>query len=352
MAPAETVFYCGESPAWLNEGMRHPKSVAALIAIGVCFGFAAMLGWLLMIRMPGKSFRKTAPPLTAEENALRTELVTHVQKLGGEIGERNLILYSQLQSAAQYIESEFIRFGWKVRRDEYDIRGRSCYNVEAELPGDSPDVVLIGAHYDTVDGSPGANDNGSGVAAVLALSHRLSGSHNARTIRFVAFVNEEPEHFQTSQMGSFVYATRCRSRGDRIKAMMSLETIGYYSKEPGSQSYPAPGLGLIYPRTGNFISFVGNVASRSLLRDIVGEFRQHATIASEGAALPPAIPGVSWSDQWSFWENGYPGVMVTDTAPFRYPHYHAPGDTPDKLDYDSMTRVVAGLDHVIRRLAN
>jgi Iap family predicted aminopeptidase len=332
--------------------MRRPKIIAALIFLGVCFGLAAMLGWLLMIRMPGKSFRGTAPPLTTEEKALRVELAAHVQMLGGEIGERNLIRYPQLQSAAQYIENELTRFGWKVRRDEYDVHGQSCYNVEAELRGESPEIVLIGAHYDTVDGSPGANDNGSGVAAVLALSHRLSGSHNARTIRLVAFVNEEPQHFQTSQMGSFVYATRCRSRGDRIQAMMSLETIGYYSNEADSQSYPAPGLGLLYPRMGNFISFVGNVASRSLLRNIVGEFREHAQIASEGAALPPAVPGVSWSDQWSFWQNGYPGIMVTDTAPFRYPHYHAPSDTPDKLDYDSMTRVVVGLEHAIRRLAN
>jgi len=332
--------------------MRRPKTIAPLIALGVCLGLAAMLGWLLMIRMPGKSFRGMASPLTATDKALRTELVAHVEKLGGEIGERNLRRYLQLQAAAQYIENELTRSGWRIRRDEYDLQGRSCYNLEAELPGASPEIVLIGAHYDTVDGSPGANDNGSGVAALLALSHRLSGSHNARTVRFLAFVNEEPGYFQTSQMGSFVYATRCRARGDRIQAMLSLETIGYYSNETDSQSYPAPGLGLLYPRTGNFISFVGNVASRSVLREIIGEFRQHAQVASEGAALPPAIPGVSWSDQWSFWQNGYPGVMVTDTAPFRYPHYHAPSDTPDKLDYDSMTRVVIGLEHVVRRLAN
>jgi hypothetical protein len=305
-----------------------------------------------MIRMPGRSFRGIAQPLTAEEKTLRAELIEHVQKLSGDIGERNLRRYPQLQSAAQYIETELTSFGWKVHRDEYQVAGQTCWNLEAELRGESPDIVLLGAHYDTVDGSPGANDNGSGVAALLALSRRLKGSHNALTLRFVAFVNEEPEHFQTSQMGSFVYATRCRSRGDRIQAMMSLETIGYYSNEPDSQNYPASGLGLVYPRSGNFIAFVGNVASRSLLRNVIGEFRQHAQVASEGGALPPAIPGVSWSDQWSFWQNGYPGIMVTDTAPFRYPHYHAASDTPDKLDYDSMTRVVAGLDRVIRRLAN
>jgi hypothetical protein len=332
--------------------MRRPKLIVGLIPFAAFPGFVAMLGWLLMIRMPGKSFHGKAQPLSAEEKTLRAELVEHVQKISGEIGERNLRRYAQLRSAAEYIENELTNFGWTVRRDEYDLAGQTCWNVEAELRGESPDIVLVGAHYDTVDGSPGANDNGSGVAALLALSRRLAGSHNVRTLRCVAFVNEEPEHFQTSQMGSFVYAARCRSRGDRIQAMMSLETIGYYSNTPGSQIYPAPGLGLLYPRSGNFIAFVGNVASRSLLRDIIGEFRRHAQIASEGAALPPAIPGVGWSDQWSFWQNGYAGIMVTDTAPFRYPHYHAASDTPDKLDYDSMTRVVAGLDHVIRTLAN
>ncbi len=334
-------------------GRRLSKSVetiAILFASGLVFLF--VLGWLLMIRMPGKNFYGTAPPLTSEEKELRAELIAHVQKLGGEIGERNLTHYARLQLAAQYIESELTRFGWKVRREAYEVQAKRCDNLEAELPGASPEIVLIGAHYDSVFGSPGANDNGSGVAALLALARRLAVSHNGRKLRFVAFVNEEPHYFQTSQMGSFVYAGRCRERGDKIEAMISLETIGYYSNESGSQGYPAPGLGSLYPRTGNFIAFVGNVASRSLLRDALGEFRQHAQIPSEGGALPAMIPGVGWSDQWSFWQHGYPGIMVTDTAPFRYPHYHAASDTPDKLDYDSMTRVVAGMEKVVKHLAN
>ena len=161
-----------------------------------------------MIRMPGKNFHGTAPPLTSEEKELRAELIAHVQKLGGEIGERNLRHYPQLQMAAQYIESELTQSGWKVRRDEYEVQGQSCYNLEAEITGAAPEIVLIGAHYDSVFGSPGANDNGSGAAALLALAQRFAGSQNARTLRFVAFVNEEPHYFQTSQMGSFVYASR------------------------------------------------------------------------------------------------------------------------------------------------
>ena len=318
----------------------------------VSVGLLCVIGWLLMIRMPGRSFHGTAAPLSPDEEVLRDELIAHVRMLAGEIGERNLSHYPQLQAAAGYVETQLTESGWKPRRDEYEVQGKSCYNIEVELRGASPEIVLIGAHYDSVLGAPGANDNASGVAALLALARRCAGTQNARTLRFVAFVNEEPHYFQTSKMGSFVYARRCRERGDQIAAMISLETIGYFSDKPGSQSYPAPGLGLLYPRTGNFIGFVGNVASRSLLREVIGEFRRHGQIPSEGGALPAMVPGVGWSDQWSFWQHGYLGIMVTDTAPFRYPHYHEVSDTPDKLDYDSMTRVVSSMEKVIQYLAN
>ncbi len=311
-----------------------------------------VIGWLLMIRMPGRSFHGPAPQLTPEEMTLRDELVAHVQKLAGGIGERNLSHYPRLLEAAQYIETDLTGAGYRVRRDNYEVEGKTCSNLEVELGGASREIVLIGAHYDSVFGAPGANDNGSGVAALLALARRFAGTHHSKTLRFVAFVNEEPFYFQSAKMGSFVYAGRCRERGDQIGAMISLETIGYFSNQPGSQRYPAPGLGLLYPRTGNFIGFVGNVSSRSLLRAALGEFRRHGKIPSEGAALPAMVPGVSWSDQWSFWQHGYPGIMVTDTAPFRYPHYHSASDTPDKLNYDSMTHVVTGMENVIQHLAN
>ena len=324
------------------------RSLRVVFWVVVCLGF--VVGWFIMIRMPGKSFQGTPPPLSAQEKGLRDELVADVRKLAGEIGERNMSRYPELLAAADYIEGELTKAGWKVTRDGYEVGNKKCYNLVAELPGISPEIVLVGAHYDSVLGAPGANDNGSGVAALLALARRLGGQPNEQTLRLVAFVNEEPGHFQSAQMGSYVYAGRCRARGDRISAMISLETIGYFSNAPGSQKYPMLGLGLIYPRAGNFIGFVGNVASRQLVRKAIGEFRRGAAIPSEGAALPGAVPGVGWSDQWSFWQYGYPGIMVTDTAPFRYPHYHKASDTPDKLDYDSMTRVVAGMQSVITRL--
>ena len=287
----------------------------------------------------------------SDELALREELRADVQTLGGDIGERNMAHYPQLLAAADFIENSFTRAGFQPRRDSYDLHGQPCHNIEAEIRGSSPRIVLVGAHYDSVFGAPGANDNGSGVAALLALARRFAGTSTSSTLRFVAFVNEEPPYFQTSQMGSFVYASRCKARGDHITVMISLETIGYFSDAPHSQTYPAPGLGVFYPKIGNFIGFVANTHSRALLHRIMSIFRTQGKLPSEGAALPSFIPGVAWSDQWSFWQHGYPGIMVTDTAPFRYPHYHSATDTPDKLDYDRFALVVSGMEKVIEDLS-
>ena len=317
-----------------------------------------VLLWWFGMRMPGKNV-SAAGPLSPDEVVLREELRANVQKLAGEIGERNMWHYAQLNAAADFIEDSFSRTGLRTRRESYQMRGQSCHNIETEIPGSRPEIILIGAHYDSVFGSPGANDNGSGAAAVLALAQRFAARETEqssprwtpnKTLRFVAFVNEEPPYFLSGEMGSLVYARRCKERGDKISAMISLETIGYFSDAPNSQTYPSPGLGVFYPSVGNFIGFVSNVKSRALLRRVITLFRKHAKIPSEGASLPAFIPGVSWSDQWSFWQHGYPAIMVTDTAPFRYPYYHSSSDTPDKLDYDRFTLVVSGMEKVIQEL--
>jgi hypothetical protein len=331
--------------------LRTTVAVAAVLALLWCFG----------MKMPGKNVSK-AGPLSPDEVTLREELRADVEKLAGEIGERNMWHYAQLNTAADFIEESFSHAGLHPRRDSYDMRGQACHNIEAEIPGSLQGaaasqpphlpIVVIGAHYDSVFGSPGANDNGTGVAATLALARRFATANPKHTLRFVAFVNEEPPYFLSGEMGSLVYARRCKERGDKISAMISLETIGYFSDAPHSQTYPSPGLGVFYPKVGNFIGFVSNIQSRVLLRRVIALFRKHAKIPSEGAALPTFIPGVSWSDQWSFWQNGYPAIMVTDTAPFRYPYYHSSNDAPDKLDYDRFTLVVSGMEKVIEDLDN
>jgi hypothetical protein len=322
-----------------------------LSALRITIGVAAVLAllWWFGMRMPGKNISK-ASALSPDEIALREELHADVQKLAGEIGERNIWHYPKLNAAADFIEDSLSRAGLHLRRDSYEVRGQACHNIEAEIRGSRPEIILIGAHYDSVFGSPGANDNGSGVAAVLALARHFAGRKTEHTLRFVAFVNEEPPYFLSGEMGSLVYAGRCKARGDKISAMISLETIGYFSDAPHSQVYPSRALGAFYPKVGNFIGFVSNVRSRALLRRVIALFREEAKIPSEGAALPSFIPGVSWSDQWSFWKHGYPGIMVTDTAPFRYPYYHSANDTPDKLDYDRFALVVSGMEKVIEGL--
>lgn len=305
-----------------------------------------------MIRMPGKSHAGPLPPPDERLRALAAELRRHVDHMATQIGERNVTRRPRaLAQAADYLESEWTKAGYKPQRQEYDVSGTRCCNLDVELRGASrPDeIVIIGAHYDSAPGTPGANDNGTGIAAVLALAQRFSQRAPGRTLRWVAFVNEEPPYFQTEQMGARVYARRCRQRGERVTAMLSLETIGYYSDAADSQKYPLP-FSLFYPATGNFIGFVGNTASGDLVRQVVGTFRQHEPFPSEGGALPELIPGVGFSDHWSFWQEKYPALMVTDTAMFRYPQYHEAEDTVDKVDFGRLARVVRGLDQVVETL--
>ncbi len=306
----------------------------------------------MKINMPGRSFSGPLPPLTADETEVARRLKDHVQVLAGEIGERNCWHYEQLERAAQYVEQVFKQLGRAPARQEYLAHSKTFANIEIEVPGTSKadEIVVVGAHYDSVRGAPGANDNASGVAAVFEIARLLNERKFARTIRYVAFVNEEPPFFQTDDMGSVVYAKRCRQRGEKIVAMLTPETIGYYRDEKGSQKYPAI-LSMFYPKVGNFIAFVGESGAGDLVSRCVGSFRSHTKFPSVGGAAPASIEGVGWSDHWSFSRQGYPALMITDTAPFRYPHYHTTQDTPDKIDYDRTARVVAGLARVIGELA-
>lgn len=305
-----------------------------------------------MIRMPGESFQGQLPPLSTEEQALEQELRNHVLTLAGEIGERNLFHYDKLLQAAEYIRTRFQSAGYQVFSQEYRVSNKVSENVEVEVQGTKwpQEIVLVGAHYDSVEGSPGANDNATGVAAVLALAGRLAKANPARTLRFVAFANEEPPFFQSDAMGSLVYAKRSRERGERIRLMLSLETIGYYTQKSGSQGYPFP-LQLIYPSTGNFIAFVSDTENGPWVRRVIGLFREHARFPSEGAALFGWLPGVGWSDHWAFWKEDFPAVMVTDTALFRDPHYHTARDMPEHIHYEHLARVVSGMKHVILEIA-
>jgi len=280
-------------------------------------------------------------------------LRTHVYELAGKIGEHNVFHPDALHAAEAYITQEWRQQGYDVRKQTYTAQGIECANLEITCPGNSRnnDVILVGAHYDSVLGSPGANDNGSGVAALLELSRLFKDVTPETSLRFVAFVNEEPPFFFWPSMGSMVYAKAARQRGDPIRFMISLETVGYYRNQRDSQTYP-PLLKHFYPDTGNFIAFVSNLRSRHILRDCVQAFSSSTDFPVQSIAAPAIVPGVSLSDQLAFWRHGYKALMITDTAFYRYPYYHTAQDTPDKLDYEPFTEMTKGLFLMLCQLAN
>jgi len=288
----------------------------------------------------------------AKAQPLADRLEAHVRMLAETIGERNIYRPRALADAAAYIEQQWLDMGYEANLQTYSVEGVRCSNLEVTRSGTllPAEILLIGAHYDSVIGSPGANDNGSGVAAMLEMARHIANVEVDRTIRFVAFVNEEPPFFFRDQMGSQIYARAARKRRDNIQFMVSLETIGYYSERPGSQRYP-PLFKHFYPDKGNFIAFVSNFRSRPKLRRFAATFRQHSQFPAESVATFSWLPGVAWSDHRSFWRSGYRALMITDTAFYRYPHYHAPTDKADELNYAAMAALVEGLARTIVSLA-
>jgi hypothetical protein len=332
-----------------------------LIAVAVLAVVAAAgLGALYyMIGMPGEPYRGALPPLSNDERALAPRLKQHITAIASR--EHNVAHYDELEKSARYVETTLESFGYAVNRQSFDADdfvggSRTVRNIDVviEPRGEvsAPQTLVVGAHYDSARGAPGANDNGSGVAAVIELARLLGDLKGAtiRRIRLVLFVNEEPPYFQTEEMGSLQYANALKTRGERVAAMYSLETLGYYAREPGSQRYPWP-FGLLFPDRGDFVAFVGTLEARSLVRASIGSFRSHTQFPTIGGVAPAAIPGIDWSDHWAFAQNGFPAIMLTDTAPFRYPHYHTFRDTPDKVDTESLARVVKGIERMIRDAA-
>jgi hypothetical protein len=335
---------------------------AGLLAIGVTSMVNSHLQKAKGPQDPNEQVRLEAASLN-QEPVSRETLERHIRILCETIGERHVGKMNQLEQAAFWIESSLgpTNLGYVVKREEYELASsfaengtpHRVRNLVAELPGMAlrDEIIIVGAHYDTVPGSPGANDNGSGVAALISIAQALAGEQQQRTIRFVAFANEEPPYFQTKEMGSWVHARGCAEREEKIVAMIAFDGLGYFTDEPNSQEVP-PGLEGVFPKEGNFLAFVANENSRFLGDQAKRVFEGVSGIPAVGGVFPESIPGVGWSDHWSFWQEGFPAIMVTDTIPFRYEHYHKPTDTVDQLDMEQLEFVVKGLEEVIRSWAN
>ena len=285
----------------------------------------------------------------AMNRPLHTRLRDTVEALAA-LGERSTRKPDALRQAMQWIEREFSVLGYRVRREFYVADDVECVNLDATIDSFSAAAphVLCGAHYDSAWGTPGADDNLSAVAILLELAARFRGHPRAGQLRLAAFVNEEPPHFLQGTMGSLVFARNCRAQREAITAMVCLESLGVFSDAPGSQLIPREFAELIPDPAarGDFVAIVGNDDSLHLVGAFVEAFRSDGRIPPLGASLP----ALAVSDHWSFWECGYPAVMLTDTAMLRNPHYHAPTDTPEHLNYAAMCAVADATEAGLARL--
>lgn len=309
--------------------MRRLLIAAVLVLAGCASG--------LVVQMRPRASGPSGPA----DAAVRANVEVTVRALSGARNERHPQAY---QRAAAWITEAWRAQGYAVTTEA------PFGTLVAELPGDGPELVVLGAHYDSAYDAPGADDNASGVAAMLEVSRLLAGRRLPRTVRFYAWANEEPPCFQRACMGSARSAALARERGDVLRAVLALDSVGYYDDTPGSQAYPVP-FGLLFPDRADFVAVVGDLRSAGLVRDVAGRLRSAGSLPVSAAATPAFISGVDWSDHWSFWQQGWPAVMLTDMPPFRNPHYHELTDTPDTLDFDRLARFAAALTVTVEGLA-
>ena len=279
-------------------------------------------------------------------DAIKPNVLETVKRLAEKIGERSYRDLGKLAETAEYIEEKLRSYGCRTTRQAFTYEGNTYHNIITEVQGREPaqdGILVIGAHYDSAEGTPGADDNASGVAALLELARLTAVQPLKRTVRFIAFCLEEPPVFMTKHMGSYIHAESLSREGVAVFGMISLEMLGYYCTEKGCQYYPSSLFKLTYPDTGDFIAFVGNFSSRHFSNRVKSSFASVSTIPVESLNGFSIIPGVDFSDHRNYWKFGYPAFMITDTAFYRNPNYHDPGDTPDTLDYDRLTALIADL---------
>jgi Zn-dependent M28 family amino/carboxypeptidase len=283
-------------------------------------------------------------------------LTRHVDCLAGLIGPRHLGQPRALAAAATYVERELTAAGYTISRQTYTASGHEVANLVAELPGGrrANEIIILGAHYDTVWCTPGADDNASAVAVLIEVARLLRALKPERTVRFVAFPCEEPPHFHTGEMGSQVYARECRVKGELVRGMLCLEMVGYYTTAAGTQQIP-PGIPRMFhrflPKRGDFLAAVGNLRSWRLVWKFRRGFKRAVRFPLLSLALPESIQEIRLSDNSSFWDQGYPALMLTDTSFLRNPHYHLETDTPATLDYERMAQVTLGVAGAVQHLA-
>ena len=293
--------------------------------------------------------------MPSEEANIERNLRLHVDRLAGLIGPRAFSRAGSIEATLGYLRGQWNAMEWDIESETYDAIGHEATNLVIEKSGTSlPDqIVLLGAHYDTVSGTPGADDNASAVAVMLEVSRLLRHHASRRTARYVAFACEEPPYFHHDAMGSQQHARAARERNESIVGMLCLEMVGYFRDGKGSQRVPETiprWLHWAFPNRGNFLAAVGNLASSRLCWKFRRGFKRGTRLPLFSIALPEHIREIRLSDNSSFWDQKYPALMLTDTSFLRNPNYHMETDTPETLDYSRMTQVTLGVAAAMKKL--
>jgi Zn-dependent M28 family amino/carboxypeptidase len=287
-----------------------------------------------------------------EESEIKQKLIKTVNILSHDIGSRSYTEIENLEKAASFIEGQFKSNGYVAKRQSFKINGKFYHNVFSEIAGTglSDEKLVLGAHYDTVYGTPGADDNASGIAVLLELSRLIAIQPLSYTVNLVAFTLEEPPFFRTRHMGSYIFAENLKKKNIKVKGMISIESVGYFSYRQGTQFYPLPLFKWFYPNAGDYIAFVGNLHSKAFTNRFVKIFKDVSSLKYEALNTVSFVLGVDFSDHRSFWHFDYPAFMATDTAFYRNPNYHGSGDTAGTLDYDKMTELVIGIYRTFQKI--
>jgi len=326
------------------------KMIASIIVIAILL--AAFLVYSVLKIRSAASVSVSRPESTHSGDVHR--LYAHVEQLSVHIGSRSIYEYDKMEDTKRYIVSCLESFGHIPTLQNYEYGGKTYSNIIVSIPGATyPDeTVIFGAHYDTVYGTPGADDNASAVAVLLEMCRALKSSAPGRTLKLIFFFLEEPPVFRTEHMGSYVYAKEAKARNENITSMICLEMVGYFTDKKGGQTFPLPLMSMMYSTTPDFIAVVGNLRSRGLVERVKNSLISASRIPVETLTSVSFVPGVDLSDHRSFWKMGYPAVMITDTAFYRNPNYHMEYDTIDTLDFTAMADLLKGLLQVAKDLTD
>lgn len=315
------------------------KSIARITVVVTAILFAV---WIYIAQPT--AHRNNESSLHVDESRLKNHVVT----LATSFYPRNYKEIDKLNKCADYIYQNFVQAGAEVERQEFTVEGKKYFNIIGQFGKNKAKQLIVGAHYDAVRGTPGADDNASGVAGLIELAYLIGKDDPKKGIELVAYSLEEPPFFGTDMMGSAFHASSVGSR--HIEGVIVLEMIGYYDDRWGSQSFPMALLSILYPNRGNFIAVVGKADQREFTKKVKAGMKGATDLTVYSINAPESIPGVDFSDHRNYWAHGLNAVMITDTAFYRNKAYHKTGDTPDRLDYRRMSKVVVGVFEAIKKL--